>query len=95
MGPRIYVDLMKTDGKRRIRLISEGTRRDLAAQHIELRGGLALRLYADDAGTSGKTDALVVDGVVEFNSELGEWVAAIDWQSLRHQSDSAAGTEKT
>lgn len=45
---------------------------------------LALTLTTDDATDDGQSDQLLADAVVHFNSAENCWVAAIDWQALRH-----------
>jgi hypothetical protein len=84
---RIYVDLLKRDENGAVRLTTVGTRRDLAAAGIELREGLRVLLYTDDADDLGRPDALFADGIIHFNERLGEWVAVIDDGSIRHDSD--------
>jgi len=91
--PRVYADFMNTDrrrhpdGLRRILLNTQGTREDLKRQGIELRENLKLLLYSDDADSDGRCDPLLVEGTVQFDSERDQWVAVIDWDSLRHESD--------
>ena len=95
--PRVYVDFMNTDGRRhvdgrrRVLLNTAGTKEDLARHGIELREGLKLLLYSDDADTRGKSDPLLVEGTVTFDSDRDRWVAVIDWDALRHESDSPPG----
>jgi hypothetical protein len=85
--PRIYADFQNLDDENRLRLTAAGTRLDLERQGIELREGLLLTLYTDDADDHGQPDELMADGVVHFNNEENCWVAAIDWHALRHASD--------
>ena len=85
---RVYVDLMKTDARRRILLHTVGTRADLQRFGIELSEGLALAVYCDDLDDLGRENALVADGVVTWDSEAQRWVLDIDWGKLRHESDS-------
>ena len=47
---------------------------------------MALTLYTDDADDAGKPDELLADGVVQYNEQEKCWVAAIDWQAIRHRS---------
>jgi hypothetical protein len=47
--PRISVDFRETDDARRILLTTVGTRDDLKKNHIELREGVRLSVYGDDA----------------------------------------------
>jgi len=86
-APRVYADFQNLDDVNRLRLVCAGTRRDLERQKIELREGMALTLYTDDADDQGRPDELVADGVAHFNEEENCWVAAIDWQAIRHASD--------
>jgi len=84
---RIYVDLLKTDGQGRILLATVGTREDLSRQGIELEEGMILPLYADDLNSEGQRDDLVMDGVARFDAKTGEWVAEIERDAIRHESE--------
>jgi hypothetical protein len=86
-GPRVYADFQNLDDDNRLRLTCAGTRRDLERQGIELREGMILTLYTDDANDQGDADELLADGVVHFNEAEHCWVAGIDWHALRHASD--------
>jgi len=66
-NPRFYVDFQNLDDENRLRLTCAGTRRDLEQQGIELRQGMKLLLYTDDANDDGQPDELLVDGVVQYN----------------------------
>lgn len=88
--PRIYADFQNLDGSNRLRLTCNGTLEDLSREKIELREGLILTLYMDDADDEGRPDELRADGTVQFNHEEQVWVAAIDWTALRHASDAVA-----
>jgi hypothetical protein len=85
--PRVYADFQNLDDENRLRLTCAGTRRDLERQALELREGMALTLYTDDAADNGESDELVADAVVHFNQAENCWVAAIDWQAIRHASE--------
>jgi hypothetical protein len=85
--PSVYADLHNADAKGRVRLNSVGTIRDLARQRVQLRKGLVLALYSDDADDRGRPDDLEAPGVVEYSEEEQCWVAVIDWASIRHASD--------
>jgi len=85
--PRVYADLQNLDDENRLRLTCAGTRRDLERQGIELREGMTLKLYTDDANDEGRPDELLADGVVHYNEAEKCWVAAIDWDALRHASE--------
>jgi hypothetical protein len=89
-GPRVYADFQNLDDENRLRLTCAGTRRDLERQGIELRQGMALTLYADDADDQGRPDELRTDGIVQYNEAVKCWVAAIDWRALRHASEEPA-----
>jgi hypothetical protein len=88
--PRVYADFQNLDDENRRRLTGAGTRRDLECQGIELRQGMALTLYSDDANDEGQPDELVTDGVVQYNVAEQCWVAAIAWQAIRHASEEPA-----
>jgi hypothetical protein len=85
--PRVYADFQNLDDENRLRLTCAGTRRDLEQQGIKLREGLALTLYTDDANDEGQPDELLAEGVVHYDEAAKCWVAAIDWQAIRHASD--------
>src|SRR5438876_275625 len=88
-SPRVYADFQNLDGSNRLRLTCAGTLDDLSRQQMELREGLVLAVYMDDADDEGRADELRALGTVHFNQEEGCWVAAIDWSALRHASDEA------
>lgn len=85
--PRIYADFQDLDAENRPRLTCAGTLRDLERQGIRLRDGLVLTLYTDDADDQGHPNELRADGIVSYNDDERCWVAAIDWDALRHASD--------
>ena len=84
---RVWVDLMKADGNGRVWLTTIGTRRDLERLGIQLREGIPLKLWSDDVDDTGRPDNLIVDGIAHFSSEIGVWVALVDWQAVRHESE--------
>jgi hypothetical protein len=84
---RIYADFQNLDNENRLRLTCSGTLRDLARQKIQLRDGLVLTFYMDDADDDGKPDQLLAEGTVHFNEQEACWVAAINWSARRHASD--------
>jgi len=88
--PRIYADFQNLDDHNRLRLNCAGTSQDLARHGIELREGLVLTFYMDDADDRGQPDDLLADGRVEFNTEEGCWVAVVDWSALRQASEDAS-----
>ena len=87
--PRVYADFQNADVGGRVRLNCTGTVEDLSAQGIELREGLALSLYSDDADENGNLDELLAEGTVSYSVDEGCWVATIDWNAIRHASDDA------
>ncbi len=86
-SPRAYADFQNLDDANRLRLTCAGTWQDLERQQIELRDGLRLPFYTDDADDDGNPDELLVDGVVHYDSVGQVWVATVDWQAVRHTSD--------
>lgn len=84
---RVYADFQNLDDANRLRLTCAGTHRDLEQEGIELREGLVLTFYTDDADDQGRPDELRAEGVVQYNEDEYCWVAAIDWSALRHASD--------
>jgi hypothetical protein len=96
--PKVYADFHNADSQGRLRLNCAGTLEDLARQHINLREGLSLTLYADDLDGRGQPAELLADGTVSFSAEEQCWVAAIDWGAIRHVSeyqDSSPGKHET
>jgi len=94
-SPRIYADFQNLDDDNCLRMTCAGTRRDLERQGIELREGTTLTLYGDDANDEGQPDELLADAVVHYNQAEQCWVAAIDWQAIRHASDEVGRTPYT
>ena len=88
VNPRIYADFHNADRQGRLRLDWVGTLEDLSRQQVQLREGLALVLYSDDLDRQGRPDELQTEGVVTFSPEENCWVAAIDWNSIHHASES-------
>jgi hypothetical protein len=64
-----------------------GTIHALARHGIQLREGLTLTFYTDDADDQGNRDDLLIDGVVTYSPEEQSWVAAVDWNAIRNASD--------
>ena len=87
MKPKVYADFHDLDDENRLRLTCTGTREDLARLGIQLRAGLELTFYTDDANDNGDSDDLMVDGVVQFDQKNQCWAASVDWNALRHSSD--------
>jgi hypothetical protein len=87
LAQRVYADFNNLDDANRLRLTCAGTREDLASQGIELQEGLRLTFYMDDANDSGQPDDLLAEGVTHYDQDGQCWVAAVDWQTLRHESE--------
>jgi len=85
--PRVYADFHSLDAFNRLRLTCAGTTADLERQGIQLREGLALTFYMDDADDEGRPDELLAEGVVHYNEAEHAWVAHLDWSAVRHASD--------
>jgi hypothetical protein len=83
LSPASNADFQNLDDENRLRLTCAGTRRDLERQGIQLRQGMSLTLYTDDANDQGEPDELMTEGTVQYNEAEKCWVAAIDWQALR------------
>ena len=81
---------MKWDGdgtSRWLILTCQGTFADLAKQKLELKEGLEVTFYADDADEHGTPDDLEADGVCHFDSKAQYWIGRINWNAIRHASD--------
>jgi hypothetical protein len=85
-APRIYADFQNLDDSNRLRLDCVGTLDDLKRFGIELREGLLLGFYTDDADDQGRPDELRAEGKVHFNKDEHCWVAEVDWGALHHAS---------
>jgi hypothetical protein len=85
--PRVYADFHNLDDCNRLRLNCVGTLDDLARQGIELKEGLALMFYTDDADDQGQKDELETEGVVHFDTHEQCWLATVDWSCLHHASE--------
>lgn len=80
--PRIYADFHNADAQGRLRLNCIGTIEDLSRLKVQLRQGLLVTLYSDDADQHGNPRELQVAGSVEYSSEEQCWVASIDWSAI-------------
>jgi hypothetical protein len=85
--PKVYADFQNLDDDNRLRLTCAGTLEDLEGQGIQLREGLVLTFYTDDADDEGRPDELLAEGVVHYAQDQNCWVAAVNWSALRHASD--------
>ena len=84
---RVYADLQKRSGPASVKLTTIGSREDLARLGLTLTDGLRLRLYSDDADSSGRPDPLLFEGTARWDAEADCWVADVDEGSIRHASD--------
>jgi hypothetical protein len=87
---KIYHDLQSVDDRRRLILNLNGTIRDLNKYDINLKEGLKLTFWSDDLDDNNQPDPLIVDGVVQFNPQINQWVALVDWHDIKHQSEFSA-----
>lgn len=86
--PRVYADFQNLDDDNRLKLTGAGTLHDLRRQGIELHEGDVLTFWMDDADDNGQPDEMLAEGIVHFNAAQQCWVAEVDWNALRHASDS-------
>jgi hypothetical protein len=93
--PRIYADFQNADSQGRLRLNCVGTTKDLARQKVSLSEGLVLTLYSDDADREGNADDLEVEAKVEYSDSEQCWVAHIDWDNIRHASETQPVNSRT
>jgi hypothetical protein len=91
--PKVYADFQNLDDTNRLRLNCAGTIDDLARQCIELKEGMVLTFYMDDANEQGEDDELQAEGIVHHDERERTWVASIDWSAIRHASDDGKMTE--
>ena len=85
--PKIYADFHNADKQGRLRLNCTGTLEDLKQQHVDLRPGLSLTFYDNDADDAGNLDELLAEGTVAFSDEEQCWVAVIDRTQIHHASE--------
>jgi hypothetical protein len=88
--PKVYADFQNLDDFNRLKLTCAGTSEDLQRQGIQLRDGLVLTFYMDDADDQGRPDELRVEGTVLYNEAEHSWVAAVDWSAVRHASEESS-----
>jgi hypothetical protein len=90
VAPRVYADFHNLDDRNRLLLTCVGTRDDLVRQGVELKEGLTLTFYMDDADDEGRPDEILTQGTVHFDEQSRSWVAAVDWSNVWHASDQVA-----
>ncbi len=81
---KIYADFQNLDDFNRLRLTCAGTLEELANQGIELKEGMSLTFYTDDADDQGQPDELLVEGTTHYNKDEHCWVASINWSAIHH-----------
>ena len=86
-GNKVYADFHNLDDCNRLHLTCAGTTADLTRQGIQLREGLVVTFYMDDAADGGQPDELLVEGVVHYDEAGGVWVAQVDWSAVRRRSE--------
>jgi hypothetical protein len=87
--PEVYADFQNADPQGRVRLNCIGTVNDLSRQQVQLREGLNLLLYSEDADENGRETRLIAEGTAAYSQDEQCWVAAIDWQRIRHESNAS------
>ena len=86
--PRIFADFNDLlSSPRRVWLDTVGAREDLNRQGLELHEGLIVMLYDSDLDVLGNRDDLLVEGVVSRDRATGRWIATIDPNAIRHESN--------
>ena len=83
--PYVYADFQNADSQGRLRLNCVGTVNDLARQQVQLREGLGVMVYCEDADENGRPARLIAEGMVSYSQEEQCWVAHIDWNQIRHE----------
>lgn len=64
-----------------------GTKQDMMLTDIELKEGMVLPFYCDDADDEGNPDDLIFEGTVHYDASKKQWYAILDEDSFRHESD--------
>lgn len=85
--PEIYGDFHKLDDESRIMLTTLGTSRDLAKLGIQLKDGMSVVIYMDDADDAGHPDDLMADAIIRYNKQEKCWVAEVDWDKVCNRSE--------
>lgn len=91
---RIYIDLNEMVADDIILLSKNDTKTDSMGNIITFYEGMPVKLYSDDASTTGKTDNILLEGVaIKYdlkkyaNWQHIKWCVRIDWNSFMHESD--------
>ena len=87
--PRVFVDfndwghLSEAEGRlRRFIRIGQDATSELGNQGVALAEGVHVRLYDHDASDKGEPLYLVNEGVLQWDKEREQWVAAFDPSSF-------------
>ncbi|RJQ24596.1 hypothetical protein C4577_07440 [Candidatus Parcubacteria bacterium] len=84
----VYADFNNLDEKPNwIRLNCLGTIRDMKSWRIIPEEGRPITFYTDDMDDDKNTDNILIEGKFHYNSKSKQWVAILDWDTLRHESD--------
>jgi hypothetical protein len=87
---RIWADFNKTGGGR-LELTTVGTLRDLERKGVELRDGLVLTFFDEDADEEGNPADMEVEGVVRYDPSRRCWAASYDPAEIRWVPASGEG----
>ena len=88
----VYADFMKVDLENRLILTTRGTAEDLERLNLKLEPGLRLTFYNHDSDDAGNRDDLIAHGVVQYDEKNDRWVAVINWDEIKNQSQLPALT---
>ena len=88
----VYADFMKVDLENRLILTTRGTAEDLERLNLKLEPGLRLTFYNPDSDDAGNRDDLIAHGVVQYDEKNDRWVAVINWDEIKNQSQLPALT---
>jgi hypothetical protein len=85
--PRLLVDFNEMVEEDVVLLSREDTRRDSSGNLVELRVGLRVYLYTEDADDSGAPCHLLATGIVELN-DADDWSSSVRWRCRIDQWES-------
>lgn len=83
-NPRVEVDFNEYDRVAKQIPISRASLHEIEGRGIAPREGLLLQLYAADLDDDGNPAELVVDGRIQYDAQLGVWVACVNPETFRH-----------
>jgi hypothetical protein len=70
-----------------VRLICNGTLKEIKEKDIQLRDQLKLLIWSDDQDENGKRDNLIVEATVKYSDADNGWVAQYNERDLKHKSE--------